>query len=72
MSIPQHWRIYDVFTVAQLEPCPDPATDPYNRGRLTILPAVIIDDHEEYRVERILNKRIVKRGRGFITEYLIR
>ena len=35
LDIPAHWGIHPVFTIAQLEPRPDPATDPYNRPRPT-------------------------------------
>ena len=73
LAVPNHWQIYPVFTVAQLEPCPDPNTDPYKRARPDYPPAVNVDhEGEQWEIERLLNKRVVKKGRGKATEYLIR
>ena len=73
LAVPDHWQIHSVFTVAQLEPCLDPNTDPYKRARPDYPPAVNVDhEGEEWEIERLLNKRVVKKGRGKATEYLIR
>ena len=76
LDIPEHWKLHPVFTVAQLEPCPDPKDDPYERPRPDHPPAVTVDaDGERWDIERLLNKRITRRGRGgkgICTEYLIR
>ena len=76
LDIPEHWRLHPVFTVAQLEPCP-PEQDPYRRPRPTNPPGIDADQREdpkipEWHVERLLNKRVVAKGKGFATEYLVR
>ena len=76
LDIPEHWKLHPIFTVAQLEPCPDPKDDPYKRPRPDHPPAVTVDaDGERWDIERLLNRRITRRGRGgkgICTEYLIR
>ena len=73
LEIPGHWQLHPIFTVAQLEPCPDPKADPFRRLRPDHPPAVSVDrEGEEWEIERLLNKRVVKKGRGKATEYLIR
>ena len=75
LAIPNNWKIHPVFTVAQLEPCPDPSEDPFHRVRPTDPEAVNAerdDEEPEWEVERILDKREIKRGRGYSTEYLVR
>ncbi len=63
-------KIHDVVSVAQLEPAPDPARDPYNRPSRP--PPEIIDGEEEFEVDRIIAKRFIKRGRSKRVEYLVR
>ena len=76
LEVPNHWRIYPVFTVAQLEPAPHPTADPYQRPRPDYPDSIEIDgDTEEWKsweVDRLLNKRQVTKGRGVATEYLVR
>lgn len=64
-------RIHDVISVAQLEPATDPAEDPYRRRRLP-MPAVVVDGEDEYEIEKLLQKRRIRRGRGWSTQYLVR
>ncbi len=40
LDIPDFWKVHLVFTVAQLEPSPDPASDPFHRPRPTNSDAV--------------------------------
>ena len=35
LDIPKDWKIYDIFTIAQLKPCLDPSEDPFKRPRPT-------------------------------------
>lgn len=76
LAVPGDWKIHPVFTVAQLEPVPDPALDPFKRPRLDYLPSVFIkgdtDNSKSYEIERLLNKRILRKGRGFAIEYLVK
>lgn len=71
LDIPEHWKVHPVFTIAQLEPSPPPSEDPYSRPRPGHPPAVSTDAME-YEIERLLNKRVTKRGRGLSTQYLVR
>ena len=71
LAVPQDWKIHAVFTIAQLEPAPPPNDDPYSRPRPSH-PQAVSADGQEYEVERLLNKRIMRKGRGFATEYLLR
>ena len=74
LEIPTHWRIHPVFTIAQLEPCPDPALDPFARADRPREPDSICvegdtDITKSYEVERIISHRNTRR-RG--VEYLVR
>ena len=75
LAIPDNWKIHPVFTVAQLEPAPDPREDPYSRVRPNDPEAVNAerdDEEPEWEVERILDRRERRRGRGSSIEYLVR
>ena len=75
LNIPEDWKIYDIFTIAQLEPCLDPSEDPFKWPR-PAKPGPILADRDdtppEWELDRILDKRVVPRGRGVSTEYLLR
>ena len=76
LAIPTYWHIHPVFTIATLEPAPFPNKDPYNRPRLDHPESVFVegdtDENQSYRVERLINRRVIRRGRGFSTKYLVR
>ena len=63
LDVLDHWRIYLVFTVAQLEPAPDPDMDPYDRPWPDQPDSVFVegdtDTMKSYDVERLLNKRVI-------------
>ena len=59
-------RIHNVISVVHLEPATDPVEDLYRRRRLPI-PAVVVDGENEYKVEKLLQKRRIRRGRGWST-----
>ena len=75
LDIPPHWRVYPVFTIAQLEPMP-PGEDPFARPRPDHPPSVFVegdtDEWKSYDVERLLNRRVKKRRGKYVTEYLLR
>ena len=71
LAVPEDWKVHPVFTIAQLEPAPAPTDDPYDRPRPTH-PQAVSADGQEYDVERLLNKRVIRKGRGLATEYLLR
>lgn len=76
LEVPRDWKIHPVFSIAQLEPAPAPAQDPFHRPRPDMPPAVFVDGETDtlksFEIERLLNKQTVKKGRGHATEYLIR
>ena len=76
LEIPNDWWIHPVFSVAQLEPAPEPSIDPFRRPYPHDLPAVFVDDDtnslKSFEIDRLLNKRTIKRGKGLTVEYLVR
>jgi hypothetical protein len=65
------WKIHFVFFVAQLKSVSDSAKNSFNRSRSTHSSSMT-NTQNEYEIERIFNKRTVKRDHDFFTEYLIR
>ena len=55
-------KIHDVIFITHLKLIIDPAKDSDRRRRLLIF-AIIIDDEKEYKIEKLLKKRIIKRER---------
>ena len=62
MELPVNMKIHNVISIAHLESAIDPAENPYRKRRL-LTSAVIVDDEEEYEIEKLLKKRIIKRER---------
>lgn len=71
-----NWRIHPVFLMAQLEPALSSIDDPFHCLRPHILSAVFVDDDtnvtKSFNVDRLLNKRTVKKGKDRMVEYLVR
>ena len=76
LEVPNDWKIYPVFSVAQLEPALDPSKDPFHRTRLEQPSSEFVegdtDKHKSFEIDRLLNKRTVRKGKGLATEYLMR
>jgi hypothetical protein len=70
LAISEDWKIHSIFSVAKLESTSDSAQNLYNRLRSTHLSSVI--DNQNYEIERLLNKRVVKRDQEYFTKYLVR
>ena len=74
LVVPKHWRIHPVFSITQLEPAPE--IDPFHRPKPTHPGSFFVEgdtnDLKSYEVEKDLNRRVIPKGRGFTTEYLIR
>lgn len=64
-------RIHDVISVAHLEPATDSAEDLYRRQRLSML-AVVVDEEDKSEIEKLLQKRRIRRGRDWSTQYRVR
>ncbi len=79
LDLPPTMRIHPVVSVAQLEPAYD--NDPYGREANTEPPPVeneaVNSDNDEtapaYEIERLLDRRVTRRGRGKVTvQYLVK
>ena len=68
LLLPDHWRIYNIITVAQLKPATPSNTDPYKKKRPTEPPALDIEN-AQYEVNRLLNKRLYRKK---TIQYLVR
>ena len=55
-------KIHDVIFIVYLKPTIDLIKNPYRRRRLSTF-ILIIDDENEYKIEKLLRKRIIKRER---------
>ena len=75
LEIPAHWRVHPVFSIAQLKASPK-ETDLYQRPRPDHPDTVFVegdtDTIKSYEIDRLLNKRIIKKGRGVSVQYLAR
>ena len=73
LKLPATMKIHDVVSVAHLEPATDPTKDPYGRVS-AVPPPIIVDNHEEYEIERLVKKRLRRYGRAKLatTQYLVR
>ncbi len=61
--------------MVQLEPAPPPTEDPFSRPYPTHPPPVFVDKDTDtvksFEVERLLNRRTMRHGRGNSVEYLV-
>lgn len=66
-------KIHDVVSVVHLEPATPPDSDPYER-QSTVPPAVIVDNHKEYEIDRLIRKKERRYGRAkqATVRYLVR
>ena len=71
LELPPTIKIHNIISVAHLEPATNPTDDPYSRARQES-PPILVDGQEKWEIERILRKRVTRRGRGHRTEYLVR
>ena len=75
LDIPGHWRVHPVFSVAQLEPWPADK-DSFDRPLPDHPDSVFVegdtDEYKSYEIDRLLNKRVRRRGKGYSTDYLLR
>ncbi|SLM41090.1 probable transposable element [Lasallia pustulata] len=67
LEIPPIWKIHPVFTIAMLEPASAPAEDPFQRPRPNHPPLVEVEGKPEWEIDRLLDKRVIRKGRGWST-----
>lgn len=76
LDISSNWQIHPVFSMAQLELAPPSAKDLFKRLFPSNPPLVFVkgntDRLKSFEIERLLNKRQVKKGKGWAIEYLVR
>ncbi|CAM6130048.1 unnamed protein product [Calypogeia fissa] len=71
LSLPETMRhVHLVFHVSLLKPYISRPTTFSNPHPVPPLPEMV-DDHIEYEADRILQKRLIRRGRKMIVEYLV-
>lgn len=75
LDVPSNWRIYPVFSVAQLKPAPSPTEDPFGHPRpqqpLSVFVEGDTDYHKSFEIERLLNKRTIKKSKNLAIKYLM-
>jgi hypothetical protein len=71
LNVSFDWKIHSVFFVAQLKLASDSIKDSFNRSRSTHSSSVI-DIQNQYEIERLINKRVIRRDQNHSIEYLIR
>ncbi len=76
LKIPSDWKIHPVFSVAQLQPAFSPTEDLFSRLYPTHpIPVFINGDTDlvkSFQVERLLNRKTIRQGRGNLVKYLVR
>lgn len=76
LDVLHNWKIYLVFSIAQLESTPLPVEDPFGCPQPKHPPFVFvegnIDTVKSFKINRLLNKRTISRGKGLTIEYLVR
>ena len=69
LRLPRQWRIHDVFHASQLSPY---RTTAVHGPAFAEPPPDIIEGEEEWEVEKILDSKIIKKGRKRCLEYFVK
>ncbi|KAF3803874.1 Transposon Tf2-11 polyprotein [Colletotrichum gloeosporioides] len=81
LDLPPTMNVHPVISIAYLIPATNPQDDPFRRTPLPAIPVDVDDPRQaewrdwfaHYEIERILDKRVLRRGRGSSkTQYLIK
>ena len=72
LQLPANLSIHPVFHVSLLKAYQDNPQEFEERIRRSPAPILTSDDQEEFEVEKILDKRTHRRGKGSTVEYLIK
>jgi hypothetical protein len=71
LNISSDWKIYSVFFVTQLKSVFDSAKNSFNRSKSSHSSSMT-DTQNQYEIERLINKRVIRRDHDYFIEYLIR
>lgn len=75
LDVSHNWEIHLVISVAQLKLTPPPVEDPFARLFPFNPPLVFVkhntDKLKSFKIERLLNKYQVNKGKGYAIEYLV-
>lgn len=75
LKVPNNWKIHLVFSVALLQPAPNPAKDPFQYPRLQQLFLIFVESdinkHKFFKIERFLNKHMIIIDISLAVEYLV-
>ena len=76
LDVFEDWKVYPVFSVAQLKPSPPPDADLFDCPSPDHPPSIFVEGDtntlKSYEVEQLLNRRNIQKGREVATEYLVR
>ena len=72
LRLPDNMHIHPVFHVSVLKRYIVNPPEFGNRDLPPRPPPTIIDGHPEFYVEKLLDKRVIRRGRGSTTQYLVK
>ena len=75
LQLSAHWKIHSVVSVQQLESTPN-EPDPYNRIPYDNPSSIFVkrdnENEKSYEIEKLINKRIIKKDREKFTQYFVR
>ena len=78
LKLPNHWKIYFVFTITMLKPGLAIEDDPYNQPKPDYSDSVFVNENTEFlksfKISKIIDKRVTYKDRikKKIIEYLVR
>ena len=76
LDISRHWKVHSVFTIAQLESASNLIMNLFHRSRSEKSSSVFVEENIDimkfFELERILNKRVTRKERDLVIEYLVK
>ena len=74
LDIPNNWNIHPIVSITVLEP--SPSSDPYRCPKANRPEWVFIKGNtpadRSYEIKKLINRRVIRKGRSYLTQYLIR